>query len=104
MSYFQGHHCPAMNEYLGVNGDIKFIQRVLGPWLDGQKRNRRHRRARDRLAYELEELEERVEESLSDRKNERSSPDPEEMSLEEKILNFLDWRNELQILHSSIGR
>lgn len=102
-SYFHGHQCPVLDDYFSIHKDTEVIQGVLGSWLDDQRRPRR-RRSRDRFAHELEELQDMVEDSLYTRKNERSFPDPEQMALDEKLLYFLDWRNQLQILHSSIGR
>lgn len=92
-------HCPVFTDLQTIHHDIQTIHNSL----ESHTRNEnRRRRTRDRLAYQLEELQDVVQEALTSREN--AGPDPDDLSLREKIEHFLDWRNELQVMHSSIGR
>ncbi|EDO42140.1 predicted protein [Nematostella vectensis] len=89
-----------ISDFSRLHEDVRGIQGLLGNWVES---NSARKNKRDRLAQELEELQDRVEESITAREN-KNLPEPEEMTLEEKLVVFLNWRDELQILHSSIGR
>ncbi|XP_032239450.2 uncharacterized protein LOC5513982 [Nematostella vectensis] len=100
-----GATCPVLannliSDFSRLHEDVRGIQGLLGNWVES---NSARKNKRDRLAQELEELQDRVEESITAREN-KNLPEPEEMTLEEKLVVFLNWRDELQILHSSIGR
>ena len=64
----------------------------------------RQNKQRDKLAEQLHNIEDKVDEALFERRNRSEILEPEDLSLQERLEAFLHWREQLQIFYSAIER
>lgn len=103
----QGLHPPVIAPYSPIVEDssafgfliqrIAQIERALD--LADRKKNRR-----DKLAQQLHNMEDKIDEALFERRNRSKIVDPEDLSLQDRLETFLNWRDQLQIFYSAIER